>query len=223
MIFVIDTDAIAPSADRHGPLHRGTRRRSVYHARRQPSVRGEPGLSTKPTLPIHDMEQRHAGLTKAIADSYTEAASVCLDRHHEPPTDFDIETRGSSMTATVEWDPPSARARRAWANETDATEAGAYACALGAVELMHGLVAVHRAETLTGADYYVARPGDSPDDLEDCQRLEVSGVDHGFRGVLERRLRTKLGQAAAGRSNLPALAGVVGFRASLVMLAELER
>lgn len=88
---------------------------------------------------------------------------------------------------------------------------------------MHGLVAVHRAETLTGADYYVARPGDSSDDLEDCQRLEVSGVDRGFRGVLERRLRAKLDQAAAGRSNPPALAGVVGFRASLVMLAGLER
>ncbi|MDE0002091.1 MAG: hypothetical protein OXQ29_05315 [Rhodospirillaceae bacterium] len=180
-------------------------------------------MSTKPTLPIHDMEQRHAGLTKAIADSYTEAASVCLDRHHEPPTDFDIETRGSGTTATVEWEPPSARARRAWANETDATEAGAYACALAAVELMHGLVAVHRAETLTGADYYVARPGDPSDDLEACQRLEVSGVDRGLRGVLETRLRAKLDQAAAGRSNLPAMAGVVGFRASLVMLAELER
>ena len=204
------------------PSSRRTSRQWVSHMRRQPSVPGETGLPTKPTLPIHDMEQRHTGLTKAIADSYTEAASVCLDRHHEPPADFEIETRGSRTTATVEWGPPSARTRRAWANETDATEAGACACALAAVELMHGLVTVHRAETLTGADYYVARPGASPDDLEDCQRLEVSGVDRGFRGVLETRLRAKLEQAAAGRSNLPAMASVVGFRASLVMLAELR-
>ena len=223
MIFVIDTNAVALSADRHGPPMSRGRGDGRCHARRQPSVPGEPGLSTKPTLPIHDMEQRHTGLTKAIADSYTEAASVCVDRHHQPPTEFDIETRGSSATATVEWDPPSARVRRAWANDTDATEAGAYACALAAVELMHGLVAVHRAETLTGADYYVACSGDSPDDLEDCQRLEVSGVDRGFRGVLERRLRAKLDQTAAGRSNLPALAGVVGFQARLIMFADLER
>jgi hypothetical protein len=167
------------------------------------------------------MQQRHTGLTTAIADSYTEAAGVCLDRHHEPPTDFEIETDGSGTTVAVEWRPSDARTRRAWANETDATEAGA--CALAAVELVNGLVAVHRAETLTGADYYVARPGDSPADLEDCQRLEVSGVDRGLRGAVEERLRAKLDQVAAGRSNLPALAGVVGFRARLVMLADLER
>ena len=161
------------------------------------------------------------GLTKAIADSYAEAASVCLHRHHEPPADVEIETRGPRTTAVVDWDPPSARTRRAWANETDTTEAGAYACVLAAVELAHGLVAVHRAETLTGADYYLAPPGDTPADLEDCQRLEVSGVDHGPRRAVNARLRAKLDQAAAGRSNLPALAGVVGFRARLVMLADL--
>ena len=114
------------------------------------------------------MQQRHTGLTTAIADSYTEAAGVCLDRHHEPPVDFEIETRGAPTTATVEWQPPNDATRRAWANETDTTEAGAYACVLAAVELVKGLVAVHRAETLTGADYYVASPGDSPHDLEDC-------------------------------------------------------
>ena len=138
-------------------------------------------MPTKPTLPIHDMEQRHTGLTTAIAGSYTEAASVCLARHHEPPVDFEIETRSAPTTTIVEWPPPTAATRRAWANETDTTEAGAYACVLAAVELAQGLVAVHRAETLTGADYYVTRPGDSPRDLEDCQRLEVSGVDRGLR------------------------------------------
>ena len=49
----------------------------------------EDRLPTKPALPIRDMEQRHVGLTKSIADSYTEAAGVCLDRHHESPTGFD--------------------------------------------------------------------------------------------------------------------------------------
>ena len=35
---------------------------------------------------------------------------------------------------------------------------------------------------MTGADYYVAPPGNSPEDLEDCLRLEVSGVDHDPKG-----------------------------------------
>ena len=179
-------------------------------------------MSSKPILPIHDMEQRHPGLTTAIADLYSEAASVCLDRHHEPPVGIDIETRGSRTAATVEWHPPDAPTRSAWANETDATEAGAYACVLAAVELTNGLVAIHRAETLTGADYYVARAGRRPHDLEDCRRLEVSGVDRGFRGALRRRLRARSRQAARGNSNLPALVGVVGFKARLVMLADVS-
>ena len=179
-------------------------------------------MPTKPALPIHNMEQRHVGLTKAIADSYTEAARVCLARHHESPTDFDLHRSGSRSETVVEWLRPDARTRDAWANAIDATEAGACACALAAVELADGFVAVRRAETLTGADYYVAPPGNSPDDLEECLRLEVSGVDRGPERAIEQRLGAKLAQAAAGNSNLPALAGVVGFKARLIMLEDLN-
>ena len=178
-------------------------------------------LATKAKLPIHDMEQRHFGLTKDIAGSYTEAARVCLDRHHGSPTDFNLDRNGSRSEALVEWQLSDARARGAWANETDATEHGAYACALAAVELTDGLLAVRRAETMTGADYYVAPRDTAPDDLEDCLRLEVSGVDRGPESTIGQRLRVKLAQAAAGNSNLPALAGVVGFRARLIMVADL--
>ena len=168
------------------------------------------------------MEQRHIGLTKPIADSYTEAAGVCLDRHHESPAAFALRRNGLRSATVVAWPRPDARARGAWANATDATEAGAYACALAAVELTDGLVAVRRAETLTGADYYVAPLGNSPDDLEECLRLEVSGVDRGPERVIEQRLGAKLAQAAAGNSNVPAMAGVVGFKACLIMLADLK-
>ena len=34
-------------------------------------------------LPIHEMDQRHPGLTQAIAEHQTEAIRVCLDRHHK--------------------------------------------------------------------------------------------------------------------------------------------
>ena len=178
-------------------------------------------MTMVPALPIRDMEQRHTGLTKAIADSCAEAASVCLDRHHEPPTVFDLDASGKQSSAIVRWPAPDERTRRAWANDIDVTEAGAYACILAAVELAEGLVAVRRAETMTGADYYVACPGEAADDLENCLRLEVSGVDRGNAGRVAYRLAQKLKQLRSGASNLPALAGVVGFRARLVLLAEL--
>ena len=176
----------------------------------------------RPALPIQDMAQRHTGLTKAIADSYSEAVRVCLARHHRSPTDFDLDRSGTLKGALVEWQSPDARTRGAWANETDATEAGASACVLAAVELTDGLVAVRRAETRTGADYYVAPHGASADDLEDCLRLEVSGVDRGPEQAVRQRLNAKLRQAAAGNSNLPALAGVVGFKARLIAMADLK-
>ena len=179
-------------------------------------------MTSKPALPIRGMDQRHPGLTKPVADSNAEAARVCLDRHHRSPADFELDRSGARSGAVVEWRSPDARTRGAWANETDATEAGAAACALAAVELTDGLVAVRRAETRTGADYYVAAPGAATEDLESCKRLEVSGVDRGPEHVVKQRLNAKLRQAAAGDSNLPALASVVGFKARLIVTADLE-
>ena len=126
------------------------------------------------------------------------------------------------MDAIVTWELPGERVKGAWANETDTTEAGAYACVLAAVELLYGMVAVRRAETRTGADYYIALPGTRADDLENLIRLEVSGVDRGTPSDVVRRLNDKLEQAARGNSNLPTIAGVVGFRARLIRLEHLE-
>jgi hypothetical protein len=176
----------------------------------------------KLSLPFHNLAERHYGLTQAVADSFTEAAKVCLDRHHAPPVHFTLTVDGIDLRAIAEWEPTNARQRGAWANENDATRDGAYACALAAVELTKGMVAVRRAETKTGADYYIARPGEALEDLEECYRLEVSGVDRGVASIVEQRLRDKLRQAAAGASNLPAIAGVVGFRVKLVILQRLE-
>ena len=82
---------------------------------------------------------------------------------------------------------------------------------IAGVELTEGLYAVHRAETLTGSDYYVATAGKRIDDLEDCWRLEVSGTDKGTISSLWRLLEEKCQQTRNGASSLPALAGVVGF------------
>jgi hypothetical protein len=79
-------------------------------------------------------------------------------------------------------------------------------------------VAVSRAETCTGADYYVASADYGKDDLENCFRLEVSGIDQGPIELISSRLRAKLQQTKNGRSNLPAIAAVTGFKAKLIMI-----
>lgn len=175
-----------------------------------------------PRLPIDDMAQRHHGLTQAIAEQLTEGARVCLDRHHQSPTEFHINWEDRQTDALVVWEATDNRTKAAWANETDTTEAGAYACVLAAIELLDGLVAVRRAETGTGADYYLALPSTPADDWENFVRVEVSGTDQGNASTVANRLRIKLRQAESGASDLPAIAGVVGFRAKLIHLANLE-
>lgn len=174
------------------------------------------------TLCLNELASRHPGLTKAIGDTYSEAAAVCLNRHYQPPVDFDLDCDGIHSTCGAEWTVPDERTQRAWGNETDTTEAGAYGVSLAALEAVRGLVAISRAETFTGADYYVAPVGPYPEDLENCLRLEVSGTDKGGKTVLQQRLRAKIEQARAGNSNLPAIASVVGFREHTVIMAEVR-
>jgi hypothetical protein len=143
-------------------------------------------------LPLVDMAERHPGLTQPIAACCVEAARVCLDRHHISPTEFTVQNGSETVRTMVQWETTDERARSAWANDIDATEAGAYACALAAVELRGGLVAIRRPETGTGADYCIG-PSDQPfDDLEGCLRLEVSGIDRGTAAAVARRLQQKI-------------------------------
>jgi hypothetical protein len=108
----------------------------------------------------------------------------------------------------------------AFANTTDTTEQGAYCCVIAGVELLRGRYAVRRAETGTGADYYVGTNGAGETDLESCLRLEVSGVAVGEHRDVGKRLLEKVRQAQQGNSSLPALAGVIGFSAKLLMLRD---
>lgn len=170
-------------------------------------------------LRIQDLDERHPGLTPGVAAVYREAAEVCLGRHHLPPTTMVVQ-RGKHIEAVAEWSAPSERTRHAWANEIDTTEAGAYCVALAAIEITDDLVAIRRAETHTGADYYVAPKGVSPADLEDVFRLEVSGMNEGSQSSVNARLRQKLEQTARGRSSLPAIAAVVAFSPPQVAIAE---
>lgn len=167
-------------------------------------------------LNLADLDRRHPGLTPAIAACYREAASVCLDRHHRPPTVFAADCFETCYPLDVSWLPTDVVQHRAWRNETETTELGAYCLALAALEETHGLVAVLRAETRTGADYYVAAPEDFADHIETCLRLEVSGLDRGERSDIRKRLNTKLRQAMKGHCDTPALVSIVAFRTKTI-------
>jgi len=178
-------------------------------------------LSDTPFLPLQDMADRHKALTPSVAASYLEAARVCLDRHHTPPKEFTLENDGIVSLARVEWQVTDHRTRAAWANTDDATRDGAYALAIATVELLRETFAVRRAETRTGADYYIAPQNQDSEDLENWLRLEVSGTDL-EKSEVKRRLREKLQQAKRGKSNLPALVAIIGFKVQLAVLQTVD-
>jgi hypothetical protein len=173
-------------------------------------------------LELESMHVRHSGLTPPMAGVFCEAASVCLNRHHESPAELEIVRKEGTTTRLVEFRKPDARALNAWANDIDATENGAYGVCLAAVEVEERLVAVRRAETLTGADWYVAPVGAEAKDLESCLRLEVSGIDKGNRSAIIARLAQKVRQARRGANNLPAIASVVGFKEKAVVIQKVS-
>ena len=171
-------------------------------------------------LPLDDMHLRHWALPVPVSASHFQAATVCLSRHHAPPVVFNVENDAATEQAEVRWPPPDSRAADAWNNSIDTTEAGACACIIAGVEFARGYFAIRRAQTGTGADYYIGPAGSCQDDLENCYRLEVSGVDAGDERKVRQRVLQKVEQARRGNSNLPAIAGVVGFAARLIVLAD---
>ena len=173
------------------------------------------------TLPLTDMHQRHYGLPPNVIGCFLLAARVSLDLNHSPPQEFRLEDTGLSRAVVVDWEPTNAREQAAMANQDDATRDGAYACALAAIEVTRGLVAVRRAERRSGVDYYLAPAGQVVEDLEAAWRLEVSGTQLNEAQV-RYRLSTKMQQAGAVHSDLPALAAVVGFMARLIMIREVD-
>jgi hypothetical protein len=178
--------------------------------------------TAKSELHLKSLHDRHPGLTVPLSGSFFEAASVCLNRHHISPVDVTVACNGNSSDKTVEFEKPDARMLNAWANDIDTTEMGAYGVSLAAVEVEEKLVAVRRAEKLTGADWYVAPIGAETGDLENCFRLEVSGLDVGGWSAINARLQQKVHQARKGASNLPAIASVVGFKEKGVAIKQVR-
>jgi hypothetical protein len=176
---------------------------------------------TVPLLPIYSMSDRHPGLPPYVADSYLNAAIFILDQHHKSPQQFKLNDENIEIITSIYWDEPSKRVKSAFANIDDSKEDGAYLLALAAIEVTRNCVAVRRAERLTGADYYIAPVGTKLDDLENALRLEVSGTELSEADV-KRRLLIKVDQARRGKSNLPALAAVVGYKVNQILIKSVK-
>jgi len=164
---------------------------------------------------------KHPGISCAVNEAFSEAAEVCLARHHRPPkTLLTICCCKRDVKYNLNWKHPGKVAQRAWLNRDDATRDGAYIIAIAVVEKELGLIALSRTDTRTGADYYIGQPNVL--DLEEAFRLEVSGIDHGSIADLKRRLSQKEEQAKQGDSCLPAYASVVGFKEAMVFVTRVE-
>ncbi len=175
----------------------------------------------RPALPaLRMLHERHPGFYLPLCETYADAAAICLADSHTAPLDIEIRCEQELSVREIDWDEPSERAIASWANRDDTTRDGAYSVSLATVEAELGFVAIRRAETRTGADYYVGSPGT---DLEGAHRLETSGVRFGDLRDVNSRLREKIEQTKRGSSDRPALACVVGFAAKTVALAIVGR
>lgn len=169
-------------------------------------------------LEFEDLELRHP-IDPHQLRGYANAAKVRLAVHHAPPVDFHIQSMSATETCSIQWSPPDALLVRSYNNADDAKRDGAYVLAFAALEEFEGLVGIGRAETKSGADYYVA-PASSPlEDFESAWRLEVSGTD-GDHNEVRKRLKQKKLQALKGDADGPAIAAVVGFKSRIIMVEQ---
>ncbi len=167
-------------------------------------------------LRFEDLAERH-DIDPHQLQGYANAAKVRLGTHHTPPVDFELISKGETVVYEVKWTPVDDKLRRSYNNGDDAKRDGAYVMAFAAVEDLEGMVSIARAETKTGADYYVAPSGSNPADLESAFRLEVSGTD-GTHAEIRQRLKEKQEQTRKGTGAEPAIAAVVGFKNKLIMV-----
>lgn len=52
----------------------------------------------KSKLRLESLHERHIGLTPSLADTFFEAASVFLSRHHDSPVEVEIVRNGGTGT-----------------------------------------------------------------------------------------------------------------------------
>ena len=65
-------------------------------------------------LRLDALHKRHVGLTPSLSETFFEAATVCLDRHHNSPTVLAITSDRGVSEREIEFPTPDARTLAAW-------------------------------------------------------------------------------------------------------------
>lgn len=155
-----------------------------------------------------DDRTRPIALSRALVESYAQAAMVLLDRAYPGTTSpAEVAHRETEHPARVSWERQDAQVTASFDDDTDAICYGGYAMAFSAlVEL--GYRIPRRAFHGSGADFIVTRATE-PDN--DFIRLEVSGIFQGTTADVRQRVRDKVEQLGVGSYRRPGIAAVARF------------
>lgn len=148
------------------------------------------------------------GLTRTRGAAFAEAAAVCLEecRH---ASGVDMQVLGDlTGRYKVHWAALDENARRAWEDESEAAEHGAYGIAILLITDQTGFSVVRRSVKGTGFDYWLGNDRDP--DFQNKGRLEVSGKRRSAIG-LHQRAAAKARQMDRSNRDIPGYAVVVDF------------
>lgn len=149
---------------------------------------------------VAELWKVHPGLTEVVARNYAEARDVVMTGLHTSPTRFMVSDEHAPYnTMTLAWITATAQQLAAWANTDDATRDAAYGVAIAFVNVQYRLVAVIRAERVTGCDYFLAPRDQEMEtlDVDDKIKLEISGSRTSRPSDLQERLKEKVTQLGA--------------------------
>lgn len=187
------------------------------------------GPTTKTPASFSDLASlhvRHCGLDAGGAGYFAGAAHVALTVElGAGPGELEIANGTRRTRFVLAWPAPGAATASTHRNRIDRAEVGAYAVALAAVEAEYDLVAVGRAEELTGADWIL---GSCVDGLavrdenlnyEGSVYLEVAGSGDASKADLKRSLDEKKKQLRKiQKAKDKRIAAVISFSLPRVVL-----
>lgn len=171
------------------------------------------GRNPGPVLLFQDFDQGHPGISKAIAECYAEAASLCLeDQGHSSGVALKVQGFQNS-SFVLDWKAGDQRKDLAW-DRDDATECGACCIAIVLICRLTGLRVIERAQKGTRVDYWLGTADDDEPPFSEKSvkaRLEVSGIRRGTPAAVRTRLGEKLDRLRLSQNNLAAYVVIVEF------------
>ena len=73
---------------------------------------------TSKLLLFSALHERHIGVTEDVAKYYSQAARVCLDRHHSSPIEFALTDNQKQDRAQAQWIATDDGTKNAWRTKT---------------------------------------------------------------------------------------------------------